>query len=75
MASALVEKKVGSTASADHLLQMAAMPLRPFCSHTKPVVAITTLALGIAPEQHCMAMSYLVLAALAMYHSNFKVGR
>ena len=40
-----------------------------FCSHTKPVVAMTTLALGIAPEQYCMAMSYLVLAALAMCSS------
>ena len=40
-----------------------------FCSHTKPVVAITTLALGIAPEQYCMAMSCLVLAVLAMCSS------
>ena len=40
-----------------------------FCSHTSPVVAITTLALGMAPEQYCMAMSYLVLAALAMCSS------
>ena len=47
-----------------NLFHLSAECTCAFCSHTKPVVAMTTLALGIAPEQYCMAMSYLVLAAL-----------
>ena len=37
----------------------------PFCSHTRPVVAMTTLAFAMAAAQVCVARSYGVRAVLA----------